>query len=86
VLVIALRLGPHDDPKSSMAPAQFILRGGNQAADITSGIRMTAPRCVQVLRVAEGYWRDSQASPVHRTMPGKRLLPAVAPGVSGRLR
>jgi hypothetical protein len=51
---------------------------GLEAADTESGIISCTALCAVLSRCGGGIWRDSQALPVNRTMPGKRVLPTVA--------
>jgi hypothetical protein len=51
---------------------------GPQAAAYESGIVDCITLCAVYLRCGRSIWRESQALPVNRTMPGKRVLPTVA--------
>ena len=51
---------------------------GPQAAALKAGIVGCITLCAVYLRCGRSVWREGQALPVNRTMPGKRVLPTVA--------
>ena len=85
MLFISARLRPPGDPMKAQLPCRGLPRAdtkitvgfGPQAAafDLALGcIRL----CAVYLRCGRSVWREGQALPVNRTMPGKRVLPTVA--------
>jgi hypothetical protein len=84
VLFISARLRPSGDTKSMArlavcADTKSTVGCGLQAAELalmTASRSMSLPRC-------RGAVAFRQASPVHRTMPGKRVLPTVTPNFQG---
>jgi hypothetical protein len=50
---------------------------GLQAEDADLALLNRTERCADFLRCGRGIGENRQASPVNRTMPGKRVLPTV---------
>jgi hypothetical protein len=89
VLFISARLRPPGDPinkpEGLIADTKVFVGFGLQAEDAETGIVEPHRKMCSFVALRKGYWRNRQASPVNRTMPGKRVLPTVGAN-SRRLR
>jgi len=81
VLFISARIGPPGDPiktRGLFTDTKITVGFGLQAEDADLALLNRTERCAVLSALRKGYWRNRQALPVNRTMPGKRVLPTVA--------
>jgi hypothetical protein len=64
-------------PEGLSTDTKMTVGFGLQAEDAESGIVEPHRKMCSFVALRRGYWRNRQASPVNRTMPGKRVLPTV---------